>query len=362
MSGTSIDGIDAVAAEFLDGQFARLVATHTEPYPEPLRLRLLDISLKQPALTFREFCELDVAIGDAFAGAVEGLIRKSRLERTSIRAIGSHGQTLFHDGAASPPLTLQLGDPNRIVARSGITTVADFRRRDQALGGHGAPLLPLFHHARFASASESRVVVNIGGIANITLLPGDDAGQVRGFDTGPGNGLMNEWIGLHRQQAFDRDGAWAATGKVDTVLLASLLADAYFTLAPPKSTGRDRFHLDWARQHRDIDGLDAAVVQSTLCELTAATIANDVMRYAPTTRRVLVCGGGARNPELMRRLAHRLPQAVIETTDQHGLASEWVEAAAFAWLAARTLRGEPGNLPGVTGARQLAPLGGIYPA
>jgi anhydro-N-acetylmuramic acid kinase len=362
MSGTSIDGIDAVAAEFVDGQFHHLLATHTHPYPDALRRRLLAVSLQQPALSFREFCELDTAVGEAFADAAAGLIRHGFLDAAKIRAIGSHGQTLFHDGAAVPPLTLQLGDPNRIAAITGITTVADFRRRDQALGGHGAPLLPLFHHARFASASEPRVVVNIGGIANVTLLPNAAAESVRGFDTGPGNGLMNEWAELQIGQPFDRDGIWAASGTVDETLLEQWLREPYFALPPPKSTGRDQFHLAWARRYAEIEGRDTAIVQSTLCELTAATIANEVLSHAPGTRRLLVCGGGTRNPELMRRLGARLPGILIETTDQHGLASEWIEASAFAWLAARSLAGLPGNIPAVTGASQAAVLGGIYPA
>jgi anhydro-N-acetylmuramic acid kinase len=362
MSGTSIDGIDAVLATFVDGHFDRLAATHTHAYPDALRSRLLDVSLKQPALSFREFCELDVAVGEAFAAAANALLSRPGVDRERIRAIGSHGQTLFHDGAAQPPLTLQLGDPNRIVALTGITTVADFRRRDQALAGQGAPLLPIFHHARFARRDEPRAVINIGGIANVTLLPDDRAEQVRGFDTGPGNGLMNEWAELSLQQSCDLDGRQAASGAVDAALLARLLSDPYFALPPPKSTGRDRFHLDWAGQQGGFDGLDPATVQSTLCELTVRTIADALLREAPATRRVLVCGGGACNPELMRRLGVGLPGLLIETTDAHGLPSEWIEATAFAWLAMRTLSGLQGNLPAVTGALATAPLGGIYPA
>lgn len=362
MSGTSIDGIDAVVAEFEHGRFVGLLQTHAGAYPEALRARLIRVSLEQPALSFRDYCELDVAIGEAFAEAAETVLKHAGLEAAAVRAIGSHGQTLFHDGAAFPPLTLQLGDPNRIAARTGIPVVADFRRRDQALGGHGAPLLPLFHHARFARADEARAVLNIGGIANLTLLPDADEASVRGFDTGPGNGLMNEWAELREGQPFDRDGRLAAAGQVDEEMLAALLAEPYFALPPPKSTGRDHFHLDWVRRRAAIDSRDPATVQATLCELTAATIAEALMREAPMTRRVLVCGGGARNPELMRRLGARLPSIVIETTDQHGLAGEWIEATAFAWLASRTLDGRSGNLPGVTGASAATVLGGIYPA
>lgn len=362
MSGTSIDGVDAVLAGFVDGDFKQLVATHAEPYPEALRARLIEVSLRQPALSFREFCELDAAIGTTFAAAAENLLARAAVDRQQVRAIGSHGQTLFHDGAAQPRLSLQLGDPNRIVARCAITTVADFRRRDLALGGQGAPLLPIFHHARFARADEARAVLNIGGIANLTLLPDDDAAKVRGFDTGPGNGLMNEWAELTLGASHDRDGVQAASASFDEALLKRLLDDDYFALPPPKSTGRDRFHLDWVRGRGDLNGLDAAVVQSTLCELSVRSIVSDLRRHAPPTRRLLVCGGGARNPELMRRLSRLLPAVTVETTDQHGLASEWIEATAFAWLALRTLEKRPGNLPSVTGASAAAPLGAIYPA
>jgi anhydro-N-acetylmuramic acid kinase len=361
MSGTSMNGIDAVLAEFQDGRFAALRGTHTLEYPAALRARLLQVARSDAALSLRELATLDVQVAEHFAAAAQGLLAAARVGPEQVAAIGSHGQTVFHDTSALPWATQQLGDPSLIAARCGITTVADFRRKDVALGGQGAPLVPAFHHALFASDSEPRCALNLGGIGNLTLLPDADPAKVRGFDTGPANGLLDEWSERHLGRSHDEGGAWAAGGRGDETLLAALLADPYFALPAPKSTGRGYFHLAWVEQrYPAVNRLAPADVQATLAELTVRSIAADLQRYAPGTRRMLVCGGGARNAYLMRRLGEQLPDCAVQPSDAYGLAAGWIEATAFAWLALRTLAGQPGNLPGVTGASRLAVLGGIY--
>jgi anhydro-N-acetylmuramic acid kinase len=361
MSGTSMDGIDAVLAEFDRGLFKGLRATHHLHYPAALRGRLLQVARSDAALSLRELASLDTAVADHFADAALGLLAAAGIEAAAVSAIGSHGQTVFHNTSAQPWATQQLGDPSRIAARSGIATVADFRRKDVALGGQGAPLVPAFHHALFASADEARCALNIGGIANVTLLPDADAARVRGFDTGPGNGLMDEWSERHLGRAYDADGAFAASGRCNRPLLQALLADPYFTLPPPKSTGRGYFQLAWVEQRFPALGsLAAADVQATLAALTTRSIAADILAHQPDTRSVLVCGGGARNGYLMQSLRTALPACTVQPSDDYGLDAGWVEAAAFAWLAMRTLEGLPGNLPGVTGASRPAVLGGIF--
>jgi anhydro-N-acetylmuramic acid kinase len=361
MSGTSADGIEAALVEFEGQRFCGVSTAIHHDYPAQLRHQLLRLARDEPAIGLRELGQLDGAVAQAFAAAALDLLRCSGVPAASISAIGSHGQTVQHDPAAPYPTTWQLGDPNRIAAQTGITTVADFRRRDLALCGQGAPLVPAFHHAAFARADEPRCVANIGGIANITVLPDDRAEAVRGFDTGPGNGLMDEWAERHLNTAYDADGAWARSGRTDQALLDDLLADPYFAQRPPKSTGRGYFHLLWAlNRHSRIEQMPPADVQASFAELTAYTVAQAVKRHAPGTRRLLVCGGGARNGYLMERLRDLLDSLVVEATTDHGLNVESVEAAAFAWLAMRTLNGLPGNLPAVTGARASTILGGIY--
>lgn len=362
MSGTSMDGVDTALCEIRNRRFLRVVGSQAQPYASGLRDELLRVQREQPALTLEALARLDHAVAKTFADAAVSLLREVGLASTDVRGIGSHGQTVFHDpsGARS---SLQLGDPALIAALSGITTVADFRRADIAHGGQGAPLVPAFHHSVFASDWEPRVVVNIGGIANLTALPGADTKAVRGFDTGPGNGLMDEWIQLHQKAPMDREGRWAAGGQVHEGLLQALLADPYFAQAPPKSTGRGYFNLNWLRQRfAQLGELSPADVQRTLCELTAATIASAVRSHAPTTGSLYVCGGGALNVFLMRRLKELLPNYGVSDTAKLGLAPLLVEPAAFAWLAMRTLAGLPGNLPAVTGAKREVVLGGVYRA
>ncbi len=362
MSGTSVDGIDAALVRFHgDGPQVRpeLVFGCTAPWPEPLRARLVALGQGASPVTLDAVGELDACIGRAFADAANAAIDDSGIARARIAAIGSHGQTLRHRPHGDVPFTLQLGDPSRIAERCGVSVVADFRRRDVAAGGHGAPLVPGFHAAVLHAAGENRAVLNLGGIANLTLLPA--AGTVRGFDTGPANGLLDAWCLRHRGQPFDAGGAFAAQGRVDAALLARLLDDPWFALAPPKSTGRDRFHLGWVTAALSGDEAPADV-QATLLALTARSVAEALRANQPATQRVIACGGGVRNPVLLAALAEALPEAVIDSSALHGLDPDLLEAMAFAWLAREFLAGRPGNLPAVTGAAGPRLLGALYPA
>lgn len=359
ISGTSADGIDAALVSFDDDR-PRVLAARTQPYPPALREDVLRCSRREAAIDVDGFGRLDAALGEAFAAAALGLLEHAGCPPGAVEAIGSHGQTLCHRIEGPLPYTLQLGDPGRIVERTGITTVADFRRRDVAAGGHGAPLLPGFHAEALASSSEARAVLNLGGIANLTLMaPGE---PVRGFDTGPANGLMDAWARAQGIGDYDAGGAFAASGRVDGELLERLLADPWFELSGPRSTGRDQFHIDWVRTALGDARVAPADVQATLCELSAATIARALQRELPGARTLVACGGGVHNPELLRRIQDRLPGLRVESSAAHGLDPDFVEAAGFAWLARRTLDGLPGNCPEVTGAPGPRVLGAIHRA
>ncbi|MDE1886605.1 MAG: anhydro-N-acetylmuramic acid kinase [Gammaproteobacteria bacterium] len=360
ISGTSSDGADAALMEFIPAP--RLLASHFLAYPDTLRAELLEFAAghyRNDAVD--QLGRLDHELGELFAQTALELMKHAGLPAPAIRAIGSHGQTVRHRPGGSDPFTLQIADPNIIAARTGVTTVADFRRRDLALGGEGAPLVPAFHRAVFADHNETRAVVNIGGIANLTLLPARD-GTVSGFDTGPGNLLMDLWSREHLQAPHDEGGAFAAGGKVSTALLTDLLDDAYFRRIPPKSTGREYFNRAWLQPKSARHPLPAADVMATLCELTARSVADAVIGCTPRVAHVLLCGGGTHNLTLVKRLSALLPDCKLGTTTDCGVPPDWVEAAAFAWLARETLAGRPGNLPAVTGARAPSVLGGIYPA
>ncbi|WP_287599242.1 anhydro-N-acetylmuramic acid kinase [Thermomonas sp.] len=362
ISGTSADGIDAALVRFDDDHaHARPTLLHgrTHAWQPALRERLVTLGQQAQALTLDEVGELDVRIGHAFAAAALATLREAGLSARDVAAIGSHGQTLRHHPHGDAPFTLQLGDAHVIAERCGIPVVADFRRRDVAAGGHGAPLVPAFHAATLHDPSEDRAVLNLGGIANLTLLPA--RGTVRGFDTGPANGLMDAWCQRHTGMAYDADGGFAAQGRVDGPLLARLLAEPWFAAAPPKSTGRDRFHLDWV--DAALAGTEApADVQATLLALTARSVGEALRATQPGSRRVIACGGGVHNPLLMAALAEAMPDAAIESSAVHGLDPDFVEAMAFAWLARQHLAGRPGNLPAVTGAAGPRVLGALYPA
>lgn len=356
ISGTSVDGIDAALASFEPAP--RLHAALTHPYPDDLRARLLELAQGDGTTTLDEVGALDARIAECFAQAALVLLERAGASAKDVRAIGSHGQTLRHRPNANPRFTMQLGDPSLIAERTGITTIADFRRADFAAGGHGAPLLPIFHAALFARPGEVRGVLNLGGIANLTVLQAD--GSVLGFDIGPANGLLDAWCALHTGAAFDRDGAFAARGRVDPALLERLLDEDYFRAAPPKSTGREQFHLAWLRARLDGGSRRPEDVQATLVELTARSVADAVRAHAGAARELLVCGGGTHNPQLMGALRSVLAPLPVRSTVEHGVDPDYVEATAFAWLARERLYGRPGNLPSVTGAKGLRVLGGIF--
>jgi anhydro-N-acetylmuramic acid kinase len=356
MSGTSMDAIDAALVDF-DAEPVRVVAAAATALPVPLRRRITDLLETPGRVSLDEVGEVDVAVGRAFAAAANALLEAAQVPREAVEAIGSHGQTLRHRVDLPLPFTWQIGDPNTIAEATGITVVADFRRRDVAAGGQGAPLVPLFHDQAFRSAAVDRAIVNIGGIANITLLRRGE--PVSGFDTGPGNRLLDAWIGRHRGQEFDRDGAWAAAGCCDAALLASLLDEPFLQLAPPKSTGRELFNLAWLDAALAARALRAEDVQATLVEFTAATIAAAVSRHAPGAS-VYLCGGGAHNGTLARALGRRLSPSACTTTAALGVDPDYVESIAFAWFARRTLAGLPSNAGSVTGAAGARILGGIY--
>jgi len=358
ISGTSMDGVEAVALEIDSARMQVRGATHLD-YPAALAAELRDAVAHPERCTVDALGSLDARIGEVFADATGQLLNKAGIAARQVRAIGSHGQTLLHRPRAAVPFTLQIGDANRIAERTGIDVVADFRRRDLAAGGEAAPLVPAFHAAAFGAPGEDRAVVNIGGIANITLLHAD--GRVTGFDTGPGNCLMDLWVQEHQDEPYDEDGQLAASGSVEPELLELLLQEPYLSLPPPKSTGRELFNLAWLQQAADRHTAALADVQATLCEFTAATIATGITRLSGMKpARLLVCGGGAFNGELMRRLAAQLPGTQVENTGLHGIPPEQVEAAMCAWLAERHLAGQPGNLTAVTGARGPRVLGALY--
>lgn len=360
MSGTSVDGVDAALVAIDNAGVPRLLATHQHAFPNDARADIQ--ALMQPGENeIDRKGELDMRLGELFADATRELLRASGRQAREIRAIGSHGQTIRHRPRAGQPFTCQIGNPSVIAERTGITTVAEFRRADMAAGGQGAPLAPAFHNAVLRSPADDRVVVNIGGIANITVLPADSNQSVIGFDTGPASTLMDAWTQQHLNKRMDEGGRWAAGGNVVKALLDALLDDPYFKLAPPKSTGFEYFNAAWLNTKLGEHGasITAQDVQATLCELTAVSIAQAITGHAPDTRQVLACGGGVHNTHLMQRLRALLPACQVDSTAVYGVDPDWVEAMAFAWLAKQTLEGKPGNLPSVTGAKRAVVLGMI---
>lgn len=362
MSGTSLDAIDAALVEV--GDTVSLLGTYEHPIPDATKAEIARISAPGDD-EIEHMGLLDRTLGTLFADATLNLLRQANTAPETVNAIGSHGQTIRHRPTSSglPPeraFTLQIGDPNTIAERTGITTVADFRRRDIAAGGEGAPLAPAFHAAVFNQPTRNRAIVNIGGIANATILQGDTL--TGGFDTGPGNTLLDHWIKQTKGSTYDRDGGWSAEGKPQPALLDALLQDPYFTRTGPRSTGKEQFHLQWLEHAFDgLDAIDPQDVQATLAELTAQSIAMGIKSTDVAIDEVYVCGGGALNTDLMRRLYRQLPGTTLDTTAALGIDPQWVEAAAFAWLAHRSLNTLAGNAPVVTGAVDYKILGGIYP-
>ena len=370
MSGTSMDGIDAALISFDENQI-RLINTTTMSIPEEIKSALTQL-MHGNNINIKLFGETDTKMGHLFADAVLDLLQKTKVDVNDIVAIGSHGQTIYHHPDSSHPFTLQIGDPNIIAARTSITTVADFRRRDMALGGQGAPLVPKFHDYLFQNRSHDQFVLNIGGIANITYLPADKAKQIIGFDTGPGNTLLDRWCERECEckckecqstlHSFDKSGHWARTGKINHALLDNLLADPYFKKPFPKSTGREYFNLNWLDEKLNALGktIPPEDIQNTLTEFTAKTIADAITDTDTDTVTVTLCGGGAFNIFLMERLRANLPTADIQSTEKIGISPKWIEATAFAWLAKQTLSKKPGNCPSVTGASRESILGAVY--
>jgi anhydro-N-acetylmuramic acid kinase len=354
MSGTSMDGIDAVLVEF-DASSAKLVATHYLPYPRCITERLLALQRGEEN-ELHVAARLGIEITHLYAQAVVSLLDAADIGACAVRAIGCHGQTVRHNPVAG--YSLQLSNPSLLAELSGISVVSDFRSRDIAAGGQGAPLVPAFHEAMFRSASVHRVVLNIGGIANLTNL--DPAAATTGFDTGPGNVLLDAWAHRHIGTFYDKDGAWAAQGRVNTRLLDTLLEHPYFCTPPPKSCGREQFNLDWVEPYLT-SAMKPADVQATLLELTLRSIVTAIERWLDIPDELIVCGGGAHNKRLIEGLAAHLPRTKVLTSDNLGIGADWVEAMAFAWLARRTLLGLPGNLATVTGAKGARILGAIYP-
>ncbi len=368
ISGTSVDGVDCVlvkldhntssAVEFVDSVF--------KSCPQQLREEILELCSGQN-IELEKFGEIDIQIGKLFAEAVNELLTKTGIDASAIRAIGSHGQTVFHHPHGDSPFTLQIGDPNIIAQLTGISTVADFRRRDMAAGGQGAPLAPVLHRSCFSSSEENRVVINVGGISNITVLQKN--GDSLAFDTGPANVLMDYWIGKHKGENFDANGDWAASGEADADLLETLLDEEYFLRPYPKSTGRELFNGPWleaklAKFHREFNKesgkeLSAEDVQATLLEFTVASIAQDIENILSPDA-IFVCGGGAHNKTLMENLQYQFENCKVESTAAVGIDPDWVEAIAFAWMAQQTIEGKLIDTSAFTGATEPVILGGIY--
>lgn len=355
-----MDGVDAALVSIEDER-TTLLGYREASYSEETR-RALEKAVTTSQATLGELSELHVRVGQEFAAAALKLLSDCDLGADDISAIGSHGQTIWHDPAGRFPATLQVGDGSTIAVRTGIPTVTDFRSADIALGGQGAPLVPPFHASLFTGSAEAVAIVNIGGIANVTLLPAGAGAGIRAFDTGPGNTLLDLWITRQLGRELDVNGDWARTGRLISSLLRDLQAEAYFERPPPKSTGRELFNAKWLDRHleRQPTQQKGADVQCTLVELTAATVSTAVKRYQPETARVLVCGGGARNSFLMERLRAHLCRQSVDTTDAAGVPGTALEAMAFAWLAHRRMQGLPGNLVAVTGAKRPAVLGALY--
>lgn len=357
MSGTSIDGVDAALVDFTNG--FHCLQTHYEPYPGPLREQLSALVQSQ-ACRFADLLDADNEVAVLHTLAVKKLLANAKHNPNRIVAIGFHGQTLFHHPDAELGNTLQIGNPSFLAEHTGITTVSDFRRRDMAAGGQGAPFAPAFHEFLFRTPGATRCVVNIGGIANITVLPGDSSRDITGFDTGPGNCLMDEWYTRYRIGQFDEHGAWAGSGVYHPDILATLMADPYFARPAPKSTGREYFHLGWVDQQLDSTALPPQDMQATLLQLTAQTIARGIRHAAPATKEVYLCGGGVHNTVLVSTLRALLESMTVETTAKLGLDPDWVEATAFAWFARQTIHAQVLNLQSITGASNNCIAGAIY--
>ncbi len=347
MSGTSLDGVDVVLCE-IDARSCTLLSSLE--YPMSLELKSDILSMIEGESTLKQVGQMDHRLGVLFAQAVDTLLIRENIDAGSVKAIGSHGQTLWHEPEGGCPFSMQLGDPNILTAKTGIPVVADFRRKDVALGGQGAPFAPAFHEFIFGNIKNTVCVVNIGGMANITVL--DE--KLLGYDTGCGNVLLDMWIAEHHGTSYDKDGEWARSGRVDYALLDTMMCDDYFAQAYPKSTGREKFNADWLRSYLRGKTHNPQDVQRTLLELTALSISNEVLRF--NTDVVLLCGGGAKNSFLVERIKAFMPNTEVVIAQN----ADYIEAMTFAWLAYKRVHNEVVNLKDVTGASDNAILGGIY--
>lgn len=356
MSGTSVDAVDVGLVRVADDGAVDFIDGIALEIPARLRRAVFEVS-RGATERIDDVCKLDIALAALYAECVAAILAKNKLSPGDIVAVGSHGQTVRHRPDAVPAYSLQLGNGAWLAANTGITCVNDFRARDMAYGGQGAPLAPLFHRHVFARPGRTRAAVNLGGIANITILHG--SGRVAGFDTGPANTLMDQWIFKHRGERFDRGGAWAAGGALNQPLLDKLLAEPWLQRPPPKSTGPELFNLAWLEGRLEGMAIPPADTQRTLCEYSAATVAAALKQHA-ACEQLILCGGGAHNPLLRQRLAARLPGVRLVASGDYGIGPDWVEACMVAWLAWRALNGLPGNIPAMTGAAQETPLGAIH--
>lgn len=354
-----MDAIDAVLVRFNTDNSLETCDTYSTAFPDALRAELQQLIKPDWTGSLKDIANLNATLGALYAHSAQSLINQSKISKNKISAIGNHGQTVWHQPDKEPRFSWQLGDANQIAEVTGVTTVADFRNRDIAAGGEGAPLVPAFHQSVFATPNKSRVIVNIGGMSNISVLSTNRA--TLGFDTGPGNGLMDAWCLQEQSLPYDQNGEWAASGNCITELIEQLLQDPYFHRPYPKSTGKEYFNLDWLTPHL-CDGMAAQDVQATLLELTAISIQQSILEAAPDVDEIFICGGGAKNGTLLNRLSTLMDSVSVDKTDTLGIDADWVEAIAFAWLARQTMHGLPGNLPSATGASGPRVLGAIYPA
>ena len=359
MSGTSMDAIDAVLMDFSESD-SHVVAHFSQAIQNDLKYEINRAISKRTWP--QDIEELEQKFSQASADAVHHLLNKASVQASQVAAIGSHGQTVFHNPSGVPPISIQIGSARQIASKTRIQTVGNFRQADIDAGGQGAPLACGYHEILFRTIEENRAIINLGGIANITTLPADPASDITGFDTGPANTLSDAWTRKFQGLEFDHNGIWAQAGTVSQGLLNLMLSDPYFRQQPPKSTGREKFNLFWLESMLDQYKIpvEEKDVQATLVELTAQSIARAVKAHAAHTSRILLCGGGSYNAHLVSRIKHAVCDIHVECTGTYGVSEKWMEAMAFAWLARRTLEGKPGNVPSVTGATRKVVLGNLY--
>ncbi len=356
MSGTSVDAIDAVLMDFSQSD-THIVTALSQTIDQSLRSEINSLIAKKQLPT--NYKETDEQFAQASSNAVKKLLKQSSIEAEDIIAIGSHGQTVFHDPKGIPPVSIQIGDPQKIANTTNIPTIGNFRQADIDAGGEGAPLACAYHAQVLQNPDEERVVINLGGIANITKLPQNKSDPIIGFDTGPASTLMDAWAQKHLNKAYDQDGEWAKSGKVNKKLLEQMLQDDYFSMLPPKSTGREYFNIEWLQHFLDntLESIPAENIQATLLALTTYTIADSIDAWCPQTKKILLCGGGSENKYLVQQLKIILNKITFQQTSDYGVPSKWMEAMAFAWLAKQNIEGKPGNIPSVTGADKPVLLG-----